>query len=298
MDAQKLIDNFSNHLKNVIAKAISLATFKKSEMVEPIDLFYSLVEEKGCVAAEILRKFDLEEKLTRKVFGNLKKEERTLTTTNIPELSPQSRQIIEKALIIAHDNKHAYIGTEHLLYALTYSKNIEIKEIFSSLKIDTKYIKEQLQIVFQNDTRFSTLSKEDEEFLDNIDNLPEDELPNMTPPSMPMPQKMQKNKSAIIQFTTNLTSKAEQQNIDEVIGRDAEIERIINILARRTKNNPILVGEPGVGKTAIVEGLAKKIAEGKVPDILKKKQILSLDTTMSELLQKRHLFIRIEKQCQ
>ncbi|EKE06556.1 MAG: hypothetical protein ACD_18C00330G0008 [uncultured bacterium] len=280
MDAQKLIDNFSNHLKNVIAKAISLATFKKSEMVEPIDLFYSLVEEKGCVAAEILRKFDLEEKLTRKVFGNLKKEERTLTTTNIPELSPQSRQIIEKALIIAHDNKHAYIGTEHLLYALTYSKNIEIKEIFSSLKIDTKYIKEQLQIVFQNDTRFSTLSKEDEEFLDNIDNLPEDELPNMTPPSMPMPQKMQKNKSAIIQFTTNLTSKAEQQNIDEVIGRDAEIERIINILARRTKNNPILVGEPGVGKTAIVEGLAKKIAEGKVPDILKKKQILSLDLTL------------------
>ena len=121
---------------------------------------------------------------------------------------------------------------------------------------------------------------QDSPLLDNIDNLPEDELPNMTPPSMPMPQKMQKNKSAIIQFTTNLTSKAEQQNIDEVIGRDAEIERIINILARRTKNNPILVGEPGVGKTAIVEGLAKKIAEGKVPDILKKKQILSLDLTL------------------
>ena len=279
MDAQKLIDNFSTHLKNVIAKSISLATFKKADMVEPIDMFYSLVEEKGCVGAEILRKFDLDEKLTRKVFGDLKKENRTLDASKIPELSPKSRQIIEKALIIAHDNKHAYIGTEHLLYALIYSKNAEIKEIFSSLKVDTTYIKEQLQIVFQNDTRFSNLSREEEEFLDNIDENITEELPPMMPP-MSAPHKMQKQMSALAQFTTNLNSKAEQANIDEVIGRDMEIERIINILARRTKNNPILIGEPGVGKTAIVEGLAKKIAEGKVPDILKKKQILSLDLTL------------------
>ena len=279
MDAQKLIDNFSTHLKNVIAKSISLATFKKSEMVEPIDLFYSLVEEKGCVAAEILKKFNLDEALTKKVFGDLKKEKRDLTSINIPELSPKSRQIIEKSLIIAHDRQHAYIGTEHLLYALIYSKNPEIKELFASLDIDQKYIKDQLMIVFQNDTRFSNLNKEDEEFLDEIEDLNDEHSHPMMPP-MSAPQKMPKNKSAIIQFTTNLTSKAEQKNIDEVIGRDAEIERIINILARRTKNNPILVGEPGVGKTAIVEGLAKKIAEGKVPDILKKKQILSLDLTL------------------
>jgi len=281
MDAQKLIDNFSTHLKKVIAKSISLATFKKSDMVEPLDLFYSLVEEKGCVGAEILRKFNLEEKLTKQVFGNLKKEERSLTSNKIPELSPKSRQIIEKALIVAHDNKHSYIGTEHLLYALVYSKNSEIKEIFNSLKIDIKFIKEQLQIVFQNDSRFSNLSKEEEEFLDNIDeNITEELSPMMPSPPMQTPQKMKKNMSAVVQFTTNLTSKAEQANIDEVIGRDNEIDRIINILARRTKNNPILVGEPGVGKTAIVEGLAKKIAEGKVPDILKKKQILSLDLTL------------------
>ncbi|PIY93480.1 MAG: ATP-dependent Clp protease ATP-binding subunit ClpC, partial [Candidatus Magasanikbacteria bacterium CG_4_10_14_0_8_um_filter_32_14] len=274
MNAQKLIDNFSTHLKNVIAKSISLATFKKSEMVEPIDFFYSLVEEKGCIAAEILNKFNLDEKLTKKIFGDLKKEERDLTSINIPELSPKSRQIIEKALIIAHDKQHAYIGTEHLLYALIYSKNLEIKELLNSLNIDYKYIKEQLSIVFQNDTRFSSINQEDEEFLNEIE-----EYPPMMPPML-APQKMSKPKSAIIQFTTNLTSKAEQKNIDEVIGRDAEIERIINILARRTKNNPILVGEPGVGKTAIVEGLAKKIVEGKVPDILKKKQIISLDLTL------------------
>ncbi|MFA7315104.1 MAG: ATP-dependent Clp protease ATP-binding subunit [Candidatus Magasanikbacteria bacterium] len=273
MDAQKLIDNFSTHLKNVIAKSISLATFKKSEMVEPIDLFYSLIEEKGCVAAEILKKFNLDEKLTKKVFGNLKKEDRNLTSLNLPELSPKSRQIIEKSLIIAHEKKHAYIGTEHLLYSLVYSKNLEIKELLNSLDIDQKYIKDQLIIVFQNDTKFANLNKEDDdEYLNETEEYP------MMPP-MPMPQKMSKAKSAIIQFTTNLTTKAEQKNIDEVIGRDTEIERIINILARRTKNNPILVGEPGVGKTAIVEGLAKKIAEGKVPDILKKKQILSLDLT-------------------
>lgn len=280
MDAQKLIDNFSTHLKNVIAKSISLATFKKAELVEPIDLFYSLVEEKGCIASEILKKYNLDEKLTKKVFGNLKKEAREIASLNIPELSPKSRQIIEKSLIVAHDNKHAYIGTEHLLYALIYSRNLDIKEIFNSLKIDTKYIKEQLNIVFQNDSKFSTLNKEDEEFLDNTDDLSEENLPPMMLPPMQAPQKMQKKMSAVTQFTTNLTSKAEQQNIDEVIGRDPEIERIINILARRTKNNPILVGEPGVGKTAIVEGLAKKIAEGKVPDILKKKQILSLDLTL------------------
>ncbi|MFA7245299.1 MAG: ATP-dependent Clp protease ATP-binding subunit [Candidatus Magasanikbacteria bacterium] len=281
MDAQKLIDNFSNHLKNVIAKAISLATFKKSEMVEPIDIFYSLFEEKGGIASGILKKFELDEKLTKKVFGNLKKEDRTIqNATHIPELSSKSRSLIEKSLITAHEHKHAYIGTEHLLYALVYSKNPEIKEIFTSLEIDTKYIKDQLTIVFANDTRFSAPNKEDEDFLNNLDEDFSEEITPMMPPPMPAPQKMQKKMSALVQFTTNLTSKAEQQNIDEVVGRDSEIERIINILARRTKNNPILVGEPGVGKTAIVEGLAKKIAEGKVPDILKKKQILSLDLTL------------------
>ena len=91
---------------------------------------------------------------------------------------------------------------------------------------------------------------------------------------------MPEKNSPLDLFTTDLTSQEAQKRIDPVIGREEEIERVMHILLRRTKNNPVLIGEPGVGKTAIVEGLAKRITEGRVPDILKKKRILSLDMSL------------------
>ncbi|PLX26127.1 hypothetical protein C0581_04945 [Candidatus Parcubacteria bacterium] len=285
MDAQKLIDNFSTHLKNVIARAISLASHYNSKQVEPIHLFLALSEEQGCVAGEILKKFGITPEFIKNISSldiqTLNQSSKTTGPENLPELSPTSRKVLEKGLVLAHDQEHTYVGTEHLLFGLVHAQNKDITEVFVSLNIEYEHIKDQLDTSFQNTTRFSQMGDVSEVF-DNLGDMP---APGSMPPppsSMPMPPHMKGNKkiNATTQFTTNLTSKQSQQKIDPVVGRDEEIERIINILARRTKNNPILVGEPGVGKTAIVEGLAKKIASGDVPDVLKRKKILSLDLTL------------------
>lgn len=281
MDAQKLIDNFSTHLKNVIARAISLASHYDLKNVEPIHLFLALSEEQGCVAGEILNKFDITPELIKNIASLDSIPVKKLEPTNLPELSQVSRKVLEKGLVLAHDQEHTYVGTEHLLFGLIHAQNKEITNVFVSLSIEYEHIKEQLDISFQNTTRFSQMGDVTEIF-DNMGDAPLSGSMPPPPPEMMMPSQTKGNKkiSAITQFTTNLTSKQSQNQIDPVVGRNDEIERIINILARRTKNNPILVGEPGVGKTAIVEGLAKKIAAGDVPDVLKRKKILSLDLTL------------------
>jgi len=292
MDAQKLIDNFSTHLKNVIARAISLATYLNYTNVEPIHLLIALCEEQGSIGAEILKKSEL---TTDQIYTNIlkQKELREKPATlkkginydgiNLPELSAYSRKVLEKALTRAHDQGHTYIGTEHLLYGLVKSPDHQLVDLINKLKIDKKAIEEQIESSLHNTSKFSDIGDATdilEEFGGQIPG------PGMMPPlsqAIPFPslgKQNSKNPSAVAMFTTDLTSKQAQKNIDPVIGRKDEIERIINILSRRNKNNPILAGEPGVGKTAIVEGLARKIVEGDVPDILKRKKILALDLTL------------------
>ena len=286
MDAQKLLDNFSSHLKNTIAYAISTATRLNMTHVEPLHLLHALCQEKGCVAYELLRKYDItqtrvEENSTVFVVTQ------DITTTHIPELSSTARTLVEKALILSHEHGHSYIGTEHLLYAIMHAKTKQITTFFNRIQFDNSTILEQLDISLQNVSRFSQMN----DIMDMIENLPDDVVDNMNnmnlPPPMSLPApshmlhgKQTKKPSALAQYATNLSSKQQYEKIDVVIGRDEEIERIITILARRSKNNPILVGEPGVGKTAIVEGLAKRIANGDVPDILKQKKIYALDLTL------------------
>ncbi len=169
-------------------------------------------------------------------------------------------------------------------------------DLFESLSVNTEELMKQLDISFHNAEKFTQMGEVMEIFEeiqgedphlpdeDSEESGPELESPNMedskpesAPPSL---VRDRKQTSALALFTTNLTHRQQTEKLDPVIGRDREIERMINILCRRNKNNPILVGEPGVGKTAIVEGLAKRIAEGDVPDILKTKKILSLDLTL------------------
>lgn len=300
MDAQKLLDNFSTHLKSVIARSISLAARYGKKHVEPVHLLHALLEEHGSIGGELLKKASITPELVATSvpihFTDQHTSSEVSTTTSVPDLSSTSRTVLEKALILAHDRGHVYIGTEHLLHGLILSKEKGIQEVWKAINFDVSELFEQLETSFQNAERFTEIGdvmgmfddmqpptpdidtdEEDEDEDENEIDTTKNNKPSIAPASLSRDRKQQ---SATALFTTTLTTRQHTAGLDPVIGRENEIERMINILCRRTKNNPILVGEPGVGKTAIVEGLAKRIAEGSVPHVLKSKKILSLDLTL------------------
>lgn len=188
-----------------------------------------------------------------------------MRTSGVYDLTPRTKKIIEIAAIEAHRFRQYYIGTEHLLLGileesqsigakLIAAQNVTANELFSDL---ASYLKGSMP----EDTTVPAGSSEpkEAESSDTIADAP-----------------------TISQFGRNLCAMAKNGKIDPIIGRDTETERVIQILSRRTKNNPCLIGEAGVGKTAVVEGLAQRIVEGNVPETLKEKTIVTLD--MSAML--------------
>ncbi len=283
MTPQKLLDNFSTHLKNVIARAISTAHAAKIHQVEPLHLFIGLTEEPGSVASEILQKnnFPLVE-FRRSVAGREAVERGQEGKPALPDLGQAASKVIERSLLIAFERGHSYIGTEHLLLALLEAPDQALAELFKALGVKISDLHKNVT----NSLETSGQSASIEAMIETMDNLAAEadkdaEHDHDHDHGAPGPkQKRGANESAVQYFTVNLTDSAVEKKLDPVIGRDEEINRVINILSRRTKNNPVLIGEPGVGKTAIVEGLAKRIKSGDVPDILRRKKILSLDLTL------------------
>ena len=285
-----MLDRFSTHLKNAVAKSMTLATSFGHDQVYPAHLLLALSEEVGSIASELLKKNKLDTEILQKILTDKpqtrKNDDKTAIAT-LPDLNLKSKQALEKAMLIAYEKSHNYIGTEHMLLGLIQGKDTDIMAILKACKIDHEQIISQIENALQNISNFpkmdevSEMMNQIEDNLDNQKNQTGDEKPQ--PKQNPVENQnrtKQARFSALDVFTNDLTNKHNQKNINPVIGRDREIERVINILCRKTKNNPVLVGEPGVGKTAIAEGLAKKISEGDVPDILKGKKILSLDLTL------------------
>lgn len=178
----------------------------------------------------------------------------TPTVLSPNDFTPRSKNIIETAVTIARSLGHGYVGTEHLLIAILRDSSCYAMDILDAMNVSAADIAEEI-------TKSVNVSQND---------------------ASPKSKEQSKGKTetpTLDQFGRDLTAIARQGKIDPVIGRQKEIERIIQILCRRTKNNPCLIGEPGVGKTAIAEGLALKIASGEVPEILKDKRIVALDLT-------------------
>ena len=178
----------------------------------------------------------------------------TPTVLSPNDFTPRSKNIIETAVTIARSLGHGYVGTEHLLIAILRDSSCYAMDILDAMNVSAADIAEEI-------TKSVNVSQND---------------------ASPKSKEQSKGKTetpTLNQFGRDLTAIARQGKIDPVIGRQKEIERVIQILCRRTKNNPCLIGEPGVGKTAIAEGLALKIASGEVPEILKDKRIVALDLT-------------------
>ena len=168
----------------------------------------------------------------------------TPTVLSPNDFTPRSKNIIETAVTIARSLGHGYVGTEHLLIAILRDSSCYAMDILDAMNVSAADIAEEI-------TKSVNVSQND---------------------ASPKSKEQSKGKTetpTLDQFGRDLTAIARQGKIDPVIGRQKEIERVIQILCRRTKNNPCLIGEPGVGKTAIAEGLALKIASGEVPEILK-----------------------------
>ena len=199
-------------------------------------------------------------------------------------LSVYLHNVIEQAVMTAHKFRHANVGTEHLLHALVSTERNAATILLENMQVDPQELKAHVEEMFGQINSFRQQSHNVEQSLEAFFQGLQGAIAGIHPGGMGVePEALKRGKAgnsktpALDYFTDDLVAKARDGKIDPIIGRDTEIERVIHILNRKTKNNPVLVGEPGVGKTAIVEGLAQLIAQGRVPDSLRKRRVLILN---------------------
>ncbi|MEI6144767.1 MAG: ATP-dependent Clp protease ATP-binding subunit, partial [Candidatus Berkelbacteria bacterium] len=241
------------------------------------DMLLALVLTKGTLASDILNSLEIvPEKVSiiAKLVSNQGKKQGT------PAISLDAKNVMQGAVRIAAGYNHMVVDAEHLLLALLSDSKLNSYSIIERIGIKPERIAEQITSIFNEISKASGSLNNDQSMgfdIPNIGDMPGDEFASdMNDPSGKT-KTAEIEKTFLEQYTTNLTLQAKGNQLDPLIGRGPEIERVAQILSRRTKNNPLLVGESGVGKTAIVEGLARKIVDGNVPQTLIGKTILSLD---------------------
>ena len=197
------------------------------------------------------------------------------------EMTPRMKKLLDQAIAESHEHGQSYVTAEHLWLGLLGDRESLACSILGKCGLDFDRARAQLEeLLDEGEPRPVPPAPRDEE--DGEEAPPEKREPEPVTPNMrrdpPASAQNSRNKnSAISKYTRDLTLSAEKNELDPVIGRDSEIQRVIQILIRRTKNNPVLIGEPGVGKTAVAEGLAQRIASGAVPEMLIGKRVHSLD---------------------
>lgn len=277
----ELLETFTSHLKAVLTRALCLAVEEGGDTIAPTHLLWALGTEEGCIGAEILRKAGATPtSLRRLVFldeAGLPDDAIMRASKITPLLSEESKAMIEKAVHAAGVHGHRYVGTEHLLHGIVEAKTPEIATYLAADGISETVIRDNLATVFQTTANFPDTLESTKGIRaavkQNEDKKPCEDCGHVHTDD----EHGEEKDSALGYFTTELTDKEVANAIDPVIGRDEEIDRVVAILARRTKNNPLLLGEPGVGKTAIAEGLAKRILEGTVPDAVLRLHVHRLD---------------------
>jgi ATP-dependent Clp protease ATP-binding subunit ClpC len=262
-----ILERLSSRAKNALIAAQLLSEELHHPHIGTEHLLYGIISEKSSFAAEILSKANLSQELIRTETTKVNAHHTVHAWR--PVLSEDLKNAIERAAIIASQYGYQFIGTEHFLYGLVTAGQNAGKQILEDANIDLADLEHNLVGVFENISKFPEIGP---------DQAPGN--PNAAAMSMGQGTDANRRGSALEYFTTDLTQKAHEGRIDPVIGRTAEIERMISILNRRTKNNPVLIGEAGVGKTAIVEGLALAITRREVPDSLLDKKILALDLAL------------------
>jgi ATP-dependent Clp protease ATP-binding subunit ClpC len=295
-------DKFTKEAKQALIVAQEKARESKLNYVGTEHILIGILSQPNSLGASILLNFGVSLEnvfLVLKTVGRMNQSPVT-SQKGWGGLSGFAKKVIEGAVLSAHQFNHTYVGTEHLLHALVSQENTAATVILENMKVNPQDIKEQIIQTFEKNKELQKPQQPGEmpanaagmspiEFflsglhgvlVGNMNQMNKEQYKDGYKHKDEGPKEEKQSKTpALNYFTTDLVAECRKGKLTPVIGREKEIDRVISILCRKTKNNPVLIGEPGVGKTAIVEGLAQAIVTEQVPDVMLDKRILSLSMT-------------------
>jgi ATP-dependent Clp protease ATP-binding subunit ClpC len=246
-----LFERFTERARQVVVLAQDEARALKHNYIGTEHILLGLLREEEGLAARVLESLDITVEEVRAQVARIVGQGDEVTTGQIP-FTPRAKKVLELALREALSLGHNYIGTEHILLGLVRENEGVAARILLDFDADAEKIRNEIIRMLSGPGRRQQGGGSGS-------------------------GEKAKSSKLLDQFGRNLTKLAAESKLDPVVGRQTEIERVMQILSRRTKNNPVLIGEPGVGKTAVVEGLAARISSNQVPELLKNKQIYTLD---------------------